>query len=302
MGRYSKTERVGVNAVEAIVVKELGWIFREQLIVDMGIDAQIERVDNGIPTGKLIAVQIKTGESHFKETKDAFTYYGRLAHLDYWTGHSLPVILVAHLPSLGKTFWALINEATVQRTKRAWKIAIPKINQLGRETMDALSIAAEGSPPQQRLRKLSIDEPLMRHIQNGGKVSLELEDWVNKSLGRTPVKVFVHDEDGNETLSRDLYQYYVGYGIKELAEALFPWATASVDVDFYEQHSDLDDDWHEALKRATDEDNGVAVNDSYSDVYPYSETAGEVEHYRLELLLNELGRAFLTVTDYMQES
>ena len=47
MARYSTTERIGVNAVEHIVLHELGWIFREQPIVDMGIDAHIERVDDG---------------------------------------------------------------------------------------------------------------------------------------------------------------------------------------------------------------------------------------------------------------
>lgn len=47
MERYSATERIGVNAVERIVVSELGWIFREQPIMDMGIDAQIELVENG---------------------------------------------------------------------------------------------------------------------------------------------------------------------------------------------------------------------------------------------------------------
>ena len=31
-----------MNAVERIVVEELGWIWREQMIMDMGIDAHIE--------------------------------------------------------------------------------------------------------------------------------------------------------------------------------------------------------------------------------------------------------------------
>jgi hypothetical protein len=50
MPRYSPTERIGVNATERIVVNDLGWIFREQLVVDQGIDAHIERVDNKEPT------------------------------------------------------------------------------------------------------------------------------------------------------------------------------------------------------------------------------------------------------------
>jgi len=56
--RYSATERIGVNAVEAIVLNDFKWIFRGQPISDMGIDAHIERVDEGTPSGKLIAVQM----------------------------------------------------------------------------------------------------------------------------------------------------------------------------------------------------------------------------------------------------
>jgi len=193
MGRYSTTEHIGVNTVEKIIL-ELGWIFREQPIVDMGIDAHIECVNDGEPTGKLIALQIKTGESHFRETRNSFIFYGSLHHLDYWTGHSLPVILVAHLPKSDQTLWVLVNEASVQRTGKRWKIAIPKINIFGQETRDSLEAIFEGSPAQQRLRELSIHEPLMRHVASGGKVSVELEDWGNKFLGRTPVQVFIHDE------------------------------------------------------------------------------------------------------------
>ena len=300
MARYSTTERIGVNAVEHIVLHELGWIFREQPIVDMGIDAHIERVDDGSPTGKLVALQIKTGSSHFHESGDGFVYYGSLTHLDYWSGHSLPVLLVAHFPESNQTLWALVTEGSTARTAKGWKIAIPKANVFGETSRDQLAEIFEGSPAQQRLRKLSIDEPLMRHITDGGKVSVELEEWVNKSLGRTPVQVFIHDKNGNETLSQDWFQYYVGYGVKELAEALFPWATAIVDEEFYEEHADQEEDWRDALSRAIDEDNGIIHGAPDPDaVYPYSESAGEVESYRLELKLNELGKAFLMVSDHL---
>src|SRR5580704_14435654 len=103
MTKYSKTERVGVNAVERIVINDLGWIFREQPILDFGIDAQAELVEDG-PTGKLIGLQIKSGLGNFSETSDGLVYYGDLDHLDYWLSHSLPVILVAHLPESDETF------------------------------------------------------------------------------------------------------------------------------------------------------------------------------------------------------
>jgi Domain of unknown function (DUF4365) len=60
-------------------VKELGWIFREQPVVDTG-RCQIERLDNGNPTGRLLTVQIKTSGTPVQEAHDGFAYYGKLAH------------------------------------------------------------------------------------------------------------------------------------------------------------------------------------------------------------------------------
>lgn len=298
--RYSKTERVGVNEVEKIVLNELGWIFREQPIADMGIDAHIEKVDECSPTGKLLALQIKTGLSHFHETEDGLTYYGELAHLDYWTGHSLPVVLVAHLPTSSQTLWALVNETSVRRTKKGWKIEILKSNVFGRKTIESLAEIFEGPPAHQRFRKLSIDEPLMRHIEQGNKVSVSLEEWVNKSLRRTPVRVFVYGEDGEETLSREWFQLYTRYNIKELTEALFPWANVAVDLDYYDLHEDLEYSRYRHMRPVdVDENDDVISEIGDSDtLYPYSED-GEVETYRLELSLNDLGKSFLIVSSHL---
>ena len=301
MSRYSPTERIGVNAVERIVLEELGWIFREQPIEDMGIDAHIEHVDDRNPDGKLIALQIKTGQSHFKEKKDSYTFYGKTVHLDYWSGHSLPVVLVAHLPDTNQTLWQLISEETVKRTNKAWKVEIPKSNIFGKNKINELAEVFEGTPEQQRFRKLAIDEPLMRHINEGGKVSLALEDWINKSLGRTPVEVYIYDKDGEEILAKEWFQYYTGLDVRELAVALFPWCHPIVDEEFYEENQDDydEEDWRSALSRAIDEDNGVYYKQDPDAVYPYTEVAGEVEYYRLELVLNELGKAFLVVSDHI---
>jgi hypothetical protein len=112
------------------------------------------------PTGKLIAVQIKTGPSHFAEIDDSYIFRGKLTHLDYWTNHSLPVILVAHFIESGETFWVHVDKSQVKRTGKSWTIPIPKTNRLGAGTRAALASVFDGSPAQQRMRKLAIDEPL----------------------------------------------------------------------------------------------------------------------------------------------
>jgi hypothetical protein len=61
------TGRIGVYAVAAMIEKELGWIFREQPTSDHGIDAQVEVVGSRSDvTGRLIALQIKSGKSYFR--------------------------------------------------------------------------------------------------------------------------------------------------------------------------------------------------------------------------------------------
>ncbi len=63
----SVQERIGVNQV-ALTVSELGQIWRETPMADVGIDGQIEYVDGqGNATGCLVAAQVKSGPSYLIE-------------------------------------------------------------------------------------------------------------------------------------------------------------------------------------------------------------------------------------------
>ncbi|ADJ65894.1 DUF4365 domain-containing protein [Herbaspirillum seropedicae] len=300
MARYDPKEQIGVNAVQKIVLKELGWIFREQPLVDMGIDAHIELVQDE-PTGKLVALQIKTGPSHFVEREDAYVFRGSLTHLEYWINHSLPVILVAHFDEENETYWVLVDEGKVRRAGKSWTIAIPKENKLGKKTRAALAKVFAGSPAQNRMRRLAIDASLMRHVKAGMKVSVELEDWVNKGLRRGNVTVYVYDKYGRETLSKEWFQYYMHRPMKELVETLFPWSVASIDVDFYDENCEDNQDIYSVVSRMADHDNGFEYESAgEKEIYPYKNDSGEVDCYRLQLRLNQLGRAFLLVSDYLE--
>lgn len=125
MNRYTSTERIGVNETERIVIKSLGWVFREQLLVDVGIDAIIEIVKNGEPTGKLIAVQIKSGSGNFYRTEKNLSYYVSNIHYNYWLNLCIPIILVAHIPEDEKTYWQEITKNNLKKNKKKWKIEIP---------------------------------------------------------------------------------------------------------------------------------------------------------------------------------
>jgi hypothetical protein len=50
-----------------LIEDELGWLFRNQPTEDYGIDAHVEVVDGENVRGRLLALQIKSGTSWFKE-------------------------------------------------------------------------------------------------------------------------------------------------------------------------------------------------------------------------------------------
>jgi hypothetical protein len=72
---YDEIDRAGVNLVAYRVTTLLRWIFREQPTSDYGIDAHAEVRADGNPTGRLVGLQIKTGNSYFDEpTNDGWIY------------------------------------------------------------------------------------------------------------------------------------------------------------------------------------------------------------------------------------
>ena len=61
----------GMRIVQDIVEDSLDWVFRSQITRDLGIDAHIEIITKkNEATGKIIAVQIKCGESFFSESNE----------------------------------------------------------------------------------------------------------------------------------------------------------------------------------------------------------------------------------------
>lgn len=137
--RYDRTERFGVIETDRIITKEIGWIFREQPIVDVGLDAIIEQSEDGNPTGKFLAVQIKTGKGNFQVSEKKITYYVSNIHYNYWLNLEIPIILIAHFPESDKTYWQQINEHNLKKTKKQWKLEIPTFQELNKKSKNRLT-------------------------------------------------------------------------------------------------------------------------------------------------------------------
>lgn len=116
--RVNTKDRIGVNAFEGAVLKELKWIFREQPTIDVGIDATIEKVQDGNPTGKQIAVQIKSGMGNVTKNKDGnFDYYISCVHYEYWLSYPIPVIIVLYDDENDLLYWNSVFKRNMSKTK-----------------------------------------------------------------------------------------------------------------------------------------------------------------------------------------
>jgi len=113
--------------VARLVLEELGWIFREQHESDRGIDAIVETVVDGRPTGRLIALQIKSGSSYFAEVcpGGGWVMRGPKRHRAYWLKHQLPVLVVLFDTNTGYGYWVHANPDTAKSTSKGYRIDIP---------------------------------------------------------------------------------------------------------------------------------------------------------------------------------
>ncbi len=127
---FSDAEKLGskgIRLVHSVVEDELGWVFREQVTHDLGIDAHIEVVgDKNRATGRIIAAQIKCGESFFKESDaNGFIFRPRTKHVNYWTGHSLPVVVIICQPVSGECWWIEATSENITNTGKGWRVVVP---------------------------------------------------------------------------------------------------------------------------------------------------------------------------------
>ena len=129
----AQTERQGV-ALAMKLFEQLGFAFREQSVRDFGIDAHAELIENDQPTGRLLAVQLKSGSSYFgRGTKDSFAFPTDSEHVEYWLEHSLPVLICLCDVDKDIVYWEHVNTETAISTGKGFKVNVPKNQRLVRE-------------------------------------------------------------------------------------------------------------------------------------------------------------------------
>lgn len=305
--------RIGVEQIRARLVDEFGWFPREPSDPDYGVDLYVECADDGVPNGRLLGLQIKSGPSFFSEEVPAgivFRANGR--HLRYWLNHTLPVLVVLYEPDSKIAYWQIVSAENVADVGDGGKLIVPRQNILDARSagrLAAIAGTAEIHPVDRELNHLRSERTWMAMLRDGGTVVIEIEEWVNKTAGRGQIQIRGTSPAAGDEVVRTWSVYLGSAPYEEVLPDLFPWASLDVDELLYDDYEE--DDWLlEAGQYDKEEGRVIVYGESFDDwrtsngrtgIRPYTVEQGEVARWRLELTLNELGRSFLCVDDHLRE-
>jgi hypothetical protein len=103
-------------------VLEMGFIYESRGRLEAGTDGTIELRDpkNGVPLGKLLAVQVKSTASsqYVRETNESFEYLIRPQDLAGWKSSNIPVILVVWRQSDDSAYWKDVTDCVEGEERR----------------------------------------------------------------------------------------------------------------------------------------------------------------------------------------
>lgn len=142
--RSTQIGEAGVNLLSSIINDSFNWIFRpNNNQTDFGIDAYIDIVaDDGFVLGLSFAVQIKAGNSFFKQkTKNGYIFYGKEKHLNYYINHQIPILIILCDLDNDTCYWSEFDKKKIEKTDKGWKLNVPfcnKLNSRGKKEILAL--------------------------------------------------------------------------------------------------------------------------------------------------------------------
>lgn len=306
----NKTERIGINHVGEIAERNQ-WMFREQPINDIGIDAHMELTE---PTGKskqLLALQIKSGISWFKEKKDNYIIFRDIdeRQYNYWTMNTLPCIIVLYNPDDNLCIWQKLTAESIERTNngkgKGFFVKVP-LTQIFLDNVSNNKLISLTNLPHHiaNYNFLLSQKNFMKIIQDGGQIKLHSEEWINKSNGRGNMEFIVND---GKSIKKYSYPYWFPFTpYVEVFSRLFPWADFAADEDFfYEYDRRLWREYHCYFDKEIGE--WLVVGDEFEDfrkkLNPMRSIihSGEVAEYMLDISLNGLGKSFLNVDEYVSQ-
>jgi len=298
-------ERLGVFAI-AFRSEQAGWVFRELPRPDRGVDAHIEGRTDGRPDGRLLALQIKSGESHFQHPiPGGWRYYIDSAHIAYWLNYSMPVLLVLYNPRTEAAFWQVVNPDTTQSTGKHFAVDVPESNVFDARcsrNLDVVSAALNETADGLRDRRSDADLPWIWMLDGGDRLFLDVEQSLEPADGRCVLRFIAQGSNDEASVVRTWpWAFLAAQDFKTELMKLFPWADKEVDEPWYRestvgefagQHGQWSIEYQSYEFNANFDD---WVKERFgSTIAPYATTSdGRTALWRLELTLNAEGQKML---------
>lgn len=92
------TARSGIVKLDRLIT-DMGYIWRPTPNSDVGIDGEIELVEDRAATAKIIKAQVKSGVSYFrKEDQRSFEFHAAIDDVKYWLAANNPVLIAVYHP------------------------------------------------------------------------------------------------------------------------------------------------------------------------------------------------------------
>ncbi len=301
------TERLGVFAV-GLRSEQAGWAFRELPRPDRGVDAHIEARADGRPDGRLLALQIKSGESRFRQRiHGGWRFYIDSSHIAYWRNYSMPVLLVLYNPLTDAAFWQVVNDDTTQSTGDRFGVDVPESNVFDARCsrdLDAVAAAANETADGLRDRQTDVDLPWIWTLDGGDRLFLEVEQNLVPADGRCVLRIVAQGADGDTSVVRTWpWAFLAVQDFKDELLQLFPWAEKQVDEPWYREKTvgnfaSEHGQWS-VEDQSYEFEFGADFDDWFKErfgsmIAPYATTSdGRTALWRLELKLNAEGQEML---------
>jgi hypothetical protein len=296
------TERLGVFAV-GLRSEQAGWAFRELPRPDRGVDAHIEARTDGRPDGRLLALQIKSGESQFRQrVPGGWRFYIDSAHSAYWRSYSMPVLLVLYNPSTDAAFWQVVNPDTTQSTGDGFAVDVPESNVFDAgcsRDLDAVAATFNETADGLRDRRTDVDLPWIWMLDGGGRLFVEVEQNLLPADGRCVLRMIVQGADGDTSVVRTWpWAFLATLDFRDELLQLFPWADKQVDELWYRERTvgnfaSEHGQWsieEQPYEFGTGFDDWFKERFGSTTIAPYATTSdGRTALWRLELTLNTEG-------------
>jgi cellulose synthase operon protein C len=210
MGRNKKrqidpTEQLGVKALEFALTR-FGWVARAQYVGDFGVDVHAEtaRAD-GTASGRLIAIQVKSGSSYFAKGNAAeLHFYANADHHSYWEGHSLPTLIVFYNPDTEQMLWQWTSEA--KRKDKTWRITVPRTQEFNESVKATLAKVADEGKRLTAEEASKLESKLSAEVKSAASVKAPQSDGVAYSAAGTDIRPLLAADVGQGLSQESLAQ------------------------------------------------------------------------------------------------